>query len=189
MSDAQGREAVSAKVCTVEGCDRPYCCKGFCRLHWERNHKTGTTEARKPLSGSDNPSWKGDQASYASVHARMTRQPRPAACAKCGTTEGRFEWALKHDTPADCLLYSSEGYAYSTNPEHYENLCKPCHNKLDLGAGDTCRRGHPRTPENLYVQPSNGKTYCKLCHNGRRRERNRSSRDTPHPCRVRLRDH
>lgn len=120
--------------------------------------------------GSDNPAWKGDSAGYKAVHLRMCNQPRPSECANCGTTEGRMEWALRGDVPRDDLPRSPEGWSYSTDPAHYTNLCKPCHNRLDLGR-DRCREGHLLSGDNLYIQPSNGKRFCRMCQSRRRRQR------------------
>lgn len=117
-----------------------------------------------------NGAWKGDRAGYKAVHLRMSSRLRPEHCASCGTTEGRHEWALKADVPEDRLLRSPEGWAYSTCPDDYLSLCKPCHNRFDLGR-DVCKRGHPLAGDNLYVQPSNGKRYCRSCQTRRRRER------------------
>ena len=82
----------------------------------------------------------------------------------------RFEWALKPDVPKERLLKSPEGWAYSTDPDDYSNLCKPCHNRLDLGR-DRCRKNHQLSGDNLYIQPSNGKRYCRTCQTARRRAR------------------
>jgi hypothetical protein len=117
-----------------------------------------------------NPSWKGDAASYKAIHLRLSSGPRPAACEVCGTCEGRMEWALRADAPAEVLLVSPEGWRYSTDTSHYANLCKSCHNLQDLGR-DECRKGHPLGGENLYIQPSNGKRFCRACQKRRRRER------------------
>jgi hypothetical protein len=153
-------------------CGMPVRAKGLCRLHWERQHKTGTTDAPPRRTGALNSAWKGDAASYGAVHLRMSNAPRPAECERCGTTEGRHEWALRGDVPRECLLYSPEGFAYSTYPVHYTNLCKLCHNKQDLGS-DRCNRGHLLAGDNLYIQPSNGKRFCRECQSRRRRERSR----------------
>jgi hypothetical protein len=117
----------------VPGCTRPYCCKGLCRLHYDRQNSTGTTGDPQPRTGALNPAWKGDEATYGAVHMRMSTRPRPEACESCGATAGRFEWALRPDVPEARLLRSPEGYAYSTDPADYANLCKPCHNRQDLG--------------------------------------------------------
>jgi hypothetical protein len=162
--------AIETRSCRVPDCTRPYLCKDLCRLHWERQHKTGTTDDPHPRRGAEVGTWKGDDASYKAIHQRMSTQPRPDDCAECGTTEGRFEWALRPDVPEDGLLTAKEGWKYSTDPEHYRNLCKRCHNRQDFGR-DECHKGHPLSGKNLYIQPSNGKGFCRACASQRRRER------------------
>lgn len=158
-------------LCSVTDCGRGICAKGLCRLHWERQYRTGTTDAPTPRTGSANSAWKGAAATYGAVHLRLTTtQARPPSCEECGTTDGRFEWALREDAPASELLLSPEGLRYSVNPDHYRNLCKTCHNQQDLGR-DVCKQGHPLSGENLYIQPSNGKRFCRTCQQRRRRER------------------
>lgn len=117
--------------CRVPGCERRLCARPLCRLHWERQHRTGTTDKSPPRTGPKNPAWKGDAATYCSVHLRMSTKLRPETCADCGTSEGRFEWALKPDVDRRTCLMSPAGYPYSTDPADYINLCKPCHNRLD----------------------------------------------------------
>lgn len=176
------RERTSAvtsipKKCSVDTCDRPLCAKGLCRLHWERQHKTGTTDDPKPRAGL-NSMWKGDAATYGAVHLRMSSGPRPDTCEECGASGVRFEWALRADVPRNAIKTSPDGLAYSTDPSHYRNLCARCHNVQDL-AKSKCKRGHDRTdPANIYVQPSNGKKFCRACERIRRAERAERARVT-----------
>lgn len=163
-------DETKGKTCRIADCRRPYCAKGLCRLHWERQHQTGTTDAPARRLRAAASTWKGDAATYGAVHLRMSSGPRPKACQTCGATGVRFEWALRADAPAGALLTSPKGYRYSTNPAHYISLCKPCHNDLDLRRNE-CRKGHPLSGENLYIQPSNGKRFCRQCQTDRRRRR------------------
>lgn len=159
-----------SRGCSVAGCERPYLCKGLCRLHWERQHRTGTTDDPRPRDYTRSASWKGNGAGYAAVHQRMSKRPRPSTCENCGTdSPSRFEWALRPDTPPEKLLWS-EGRAYSTDPADYTNLCAACHRLQDFGR-DRCGQDHPLSGDNLYVQPSNGKRYCRTCQQARRRAR------------------
>lgn len=159
-----------SKICRIPGCGRSLCAKGLCRLHWERQYRTGITDDPIRVKGGANPSWKGSTAGYSAVHLRMSSGPRPSACEKCGVTDVRFEWALKPDTPSQYLRTSPQGYRYSDNPAHYMNLCKPCHGALDQRK-DHCHKGHPLSGDNLYIQPSNGARFCRECQRARRRQR------------------
>ena len=44
-----------------------------------------------------------------------------------------------------------------TKPESTETLPD-----RETKGKDTCRRGHPKTPENTYVNPQGGRT-CRIC--------------------------
>ena len=168
---------LSAHVaCSVDGCSRPLCAKGLCRLHWERQHRTGTTDDPTPHSGPRNPAWK-DDAGYKAIHLRLNKMHSPEECSHCGTTDpsARYEWALKPNVPPHELMFSREGWAYSKDASHYIRLCKACHNRQDLGR-DFCKRGHRLSGDNLYIQPSNGKRFCRQCQLDRRRAR--TERDT-----------
>lgn len=35
---------MNKKQCTIEDCNRPHMAKGWCKLHWQRNQRTGTTD-------------------------------------------------------------------------------------------------------------------------------------------------
>lgn len=172
-----GAIEVQKPTCPVAKCPEPVFAKGLCRKHWERQHKHGTTDDPEPRTGARNPAWKGATATYSAVHLRMSNGPRPGNCEKCGTTEGRFEWALREDVPTAALLYSTGGYAYSPDPAHYANLCKTCHNKQDLGS-DVCDRGHLVVGDNAYIQPSTGKRFCRECARIRRRQRHEATPPT-----------
>jgi hypothetical protein len=48
-------------------------------------------------SGADNPNWRGDEAGYYALHAYVNRHFEACPCENCGRTDGRLEWAQKHD--------------------------------------------------------------------------------------------
>lgn len=170
MSQFRALETPASKPCAILECRRRARAKGLCSLHLDRMYRTGTTADPAPRSGVLNPAWRGDKAGYSAVHLRLTNRKRPAACAHCGITEGRFEWALGKDVPPWLVLQSKDGYAYTADLSWYVNLCKACHNKMDLGR-DQCKRGHDLEGDNLYIQPSNGKRFCRECNRIRRRAR------------------
>jgi hypothetical protein len=62
--------------------------------------------------------WKGDRATYAALHYRLTNMPDgPSSCQFCGATNGRLEWA------------NLTG-AY-TDLSDYARLCVSCHRQYD----------------------------------------------------------
>lgn len=87
--------------------------------------KPYVTLSRKnlPRYGADNPSWTGDDATYNAKHLRVKlgRGIAHGPCSHCGTMKAafRFEWAQLHGTTG-------------TDPEHYIQLCHPCHEDYDV---------------------------------------------------------
>ena len=75
--------------------------------------------------------WRGDDASYRSIHQRIGRARGPAsthACLHCGKTARH--WACDHTDPNEM---TAAGYgSYSADPERYIPLCPPCHKRFDL---------------------------------------------------------
>lgn len=157
---------VATRGCDVPGCERARSSLGLCFLHWRRQHATGTTDDPTPRSGDRNHKWTGDSASYFAIHLRLRSRPRPIACAGCGATTGRMEWALLSPFPPESRRISANGRVYSIDLNSYVNLCKKCHNHLDLSRPH-CRKGHAKSGSNLYVRPSNGAKDCRLCKNER----------------------
>ncbi len=72
-------------------------------------------------AGHRNPTWKGDDADYVSLHARVYRARGKAfGCSVCGTTEAslRYEWANLTSNYADT--------------EDFASMCKHCHAQYDM---------------------------------------------------------
>lgn len=87
----------------------------------------------QPRLGEDNPSWKGDEASYSALHFWLERHyPKAGRCEEC-ERDGRTQYAfLLHPAP------------HTRNRDDYAELCEPCHRKLDIRLG-------------MYVRGSDGK--------------------------------
>lgn len=69
------------------------------------------------------------------------------------------------------------------NPAHLEPVTQEENLLRGVAAKVTCKRGHPRTPENLSVR-SSGRLRCKLCHcenEVRRKRRKRDEQKTLNP--------
>jgi len=64
--------------------------------------------------------WKGENASYRSVHHWVDRHlGKPQKCNQCGKTSGIFHWANKN-------------HKYKRNLEDYIRLCVSCHKRRDI---------------------------------------------------------
>jgi hypothetical protein len=49
------------KKCSVEGCDRKHSAKGFCDMHWRRNHLHGAPGPLEPLQNPNGTGWIDDK--------------------------------------------------------------------------------------------------------------------------------
>lgn len=107
------------------------------QLRYIRNHahrgKVVSSETRAKLSaavtGDKQGGWKGGGASYRALHGYLcAHYPKTGICVECGRPANRTEYALIH------------GRTYSRNRDDYQEMCRPCHVKYDLG-------GRPRPPE------------------------------------------
>jgi hypothetical protein len=74
---------------------------------------------KRDQRGPRNSSWRGDNATYAALHYRVTNlRGSPQHCDECGTEEpGTYEWASLTKNYAD--------------PYDYRRLCGSCHKRFD----------------------------------------------------------
>jgi hypothetical protein len=125
------------KPCTVFGCAGLITANNMCDKHNQRTARTGDpTILTGPLTGTANPAYKGDQVGYGAAHDRVRRAKGRAAdypCVTCGNPARH--WAYNHQDPNEKPPTRSAGGRelgpYSTNPDHYQPMCVPCHHILD----------------------------------------------------------
>lgn len=128
---------MSDRTCSVDRCERSSRKRGWCDMHYVRWRRHGDPDRVLPvLEGAANPQWKGDDIGYPGVHHRIRRtrgNARNFACVMCG---GRArDWAYDHcdpnelQVPADAERFA--GMPYSLDLEHYQPMCKACHNQFD----------------------------------------------------------
>lgn len=111
-------------------------------------------------SGSDHPSWQY-LVKYRGAHRRVDAARGKAVehgCSHC--SNGAYNWAYDHEDPDEV---DDGSRTYSLNPDHYLPLCKRCHQKFDWDYWLTCENGHLRVPTNVYVNPRDGRRYCRIC--------------------------
>ena len=89
--------------------------------YWKgKKHKPETIKKiSESRMGSDNPAWRGDKASYASIH-RFVRK-RKSIPNKCEICNKENEW----------LDLANITGIYTRNLEDYKYMCRSCHMKSD----------------------------------------------------------
>lgn len=98
------------------------------RAVWQAMEKRGIkrrSKARRNQTGSNNPNWLGDKASYFGMHKRVRKvRGKPQHCEHCGRNDAKtkYHWAnltRKYEDPYD-----------------YIRLCVSCHAKHDNWAAN-----------------------------------------------------
>ena len=124
-------------TCSVEGCEEAHRCRSWCKTHYWRMLRTGTTDDPAERIGELAQNWSGDNVGYHGVHIRA-RKILPKQCRACGATEARLQVALRHDAAAANLRthdYLKNGtlvtLAYSVKTDEYVRLCETCHRQYD----------------------------------------------------------
>lgn len=124
--------------CSVEDCKRKSDELGMCKLHATRVRRHGDphvfivpAERNMPRRERSH-AWTGDQATYAAVHQRLRKwqgSARGYPCVDCD--QPARQWSYDHADP-DGRIDEGLGLPYSTDLDHYDPRCVPCHKKHDL---------------------------------------------------------
>lgn len=95
------------------------------------------------------------ESEYVMVHKWVRKQlGAPSMCENCERVDAKqYDWAN----------LSGE---YLRDISDWARLCKSCHLLVDKGVNTACGKGHPFTPDNLYIR-KNGKRDCKACRKAR----------------------
>lgn len=124
--------------CSVDGCDRRRQESGMCKMHATRMRRHGDPSVCIKQADRDLPrgershAWTGDEATYAGIHQRLRRARGSAkgyGCVDCGASAR--QWSYDHADP-DGRIDDVLGLPYSTDLDHYDPRCVPCHKKHDL---------------------------------------------------------
>lgn len=119
----------ATRTCTIDGCQRSVCARGWCELHYRRNRVYGSPHTILPKGGPRPGSGRKRVAGpvgYVAAHQRIYADRGRAdthTCAHCGA-QAR-DWAYDHGgNPV-------VGLKYSVNPSDYIPLCRTCHRRFD----------------------------------------------------------
>jgi hypothetical protein len=127
--------------------------------------------------GPASPSWKGGSKGFWQARAREAAfAAHGQRCSMCLRTEG-------------LLVINTCPDKTNIAPEHLRVYCNSCHRKvmnergLNKPAQETCKRGHPFTPENTLSYPRKGqkgvKRICRTCNALRARVAWKKREDKP----------
>jgi hypothetical protein len=126
IADDHRIEAHPEETCTVDGCTRQRDALGLCNMHYQRQRTYGSTDERPRLSGSDNPNWKGADASYGAIHRRLVieRGRADSHTCRCGRTAAQWSYTGPRAP--------GERQPYSDDLSLYQPQCVRCHKRDDL---------------------------------------------------------
>lgn len=108
-------QASREKLCSVERCDRPAFCRGWCSAHYERWRKTG--DLREDI----------DLRNYSNTRARKTCSLESCSMPIYGLGFCRVHWRrakenggdpLEHIPAAGLGYINKDGYRYIHAPDH-----------------------------------------------------------------------
>lgn len=97
------------------------------------------------------PGWKGNKATYSSIHSCIRYHygiANKCEDKNCNGKSKRYDWA-------------NISGKYKRIRSDWKMLCRSCHVLLDRK--NKCRKGHLYTNKNTYINPNNGIRRCKLC--------------------------
>lgn len=115
-------------ICSIDECENEVQARGWCMKHYLRWYRRGTLD----LVGRGRNTWTGDDATYNAVHLRHRKVKGRAGDRKCIECSGpASHWAYDNADPAEKV--APEG-RYSTDPDHYQPMCVPCHKAFDTNS-------------------------------------------------------
>ena len=104
--------------------------------------------------------------SYTAVHHRLRAQRGRASDHVCECGAPAKHWSYDRLDPNELQgVKNGRPVRYSADLDHYQPRCVSCNARRDKPLGETCPRGHPRTPENIYHPPGkrSRQTQCRVC--------------------------
>lgn len=172
-------------ACTIDGCNRPYLARGFCGMHWRRwskgrdptvkSHFEKTAAERfwekvEKRGPDDCWLWTGPKRGNKPLQYGVTHVNGAAMSAH------RFAYLLQvgelpaledADVRGTCVRHTCDNtlcqngrhLVPGTHQQNMQDKVDRCRTARYL---THCKRGHPRTPENIY-QTKQGQWQCRAC--------------------------
>ena len=172
---------MSERTCSIEGCQRVHLARGWCRVHYMRHRRTGSTSDRPTVTVADRfwPKvdrsagqdscwlWTAAKEPAGYGHFKKDGRPHPAHRVAYEMVVGPIPDGL--DLDHLCRNPSC------VNPAHLEPVTprentRRADTVLGIRSAAThCRQGHPLAEGNLRTDKS-GRRFCRACHRIRQRE-------------------
>jgi hypothetical protein len=178
--------------CSIAGCDSPALAKKLCSKHWKRVRKGLDPSAPSRFELTDSQRfWAkakilGPNDCWLWTGGTQSNPPHLYGSAYCNgkkMSAHRAAWVLTNGPISDqslCLLHSCDT-PLCVNPSHLrlgthqQNMDdKVARNRTNRNK-PFCKRGHPRTPGNLYTSKK-GLRACRECHKLREQKRRKQRR-------------
>lgn len=175
---------MSARTCSVEGCDREFHAHGYCEVHYRRVRREGITDLRPVPSVAER------------IASRCTEQFNGCLVWKGATVDGgygriqlnkkssllhRVAWELVNGPIPDGMVVCHTcdnppcvNVAHLFLGTQLDNLADMRAKGRGRSGGNEkkthCPQGHPYDALNTYVSPS-GSRSCRICASARRKRR------------------
>lgn len=169
-------------VCSVEGCGKPKRTKGMCNACYEYMRLHGTTDRPRVRQGTP-PELRIWEFVDKDGPVPVFRPELGQCWLWTGSLNvkgyGMFHWSATRNIMAHRAVWLVSGRDLAdelqldhlcrvpqcVNPVHMEEVTNAENMARAKAAWETCRKGHPRTPENLVT--IGGKQFCRECKDAR----------------------
>lgn len=167
--------------CTIDGCGRPLYGRGWCSMHYKRWRRNGDPLAMHAATPPMDRFQRKVTVETGGCHLWTGSLVMGYGRFRInGETVGAHRWIyeqtigpipegmsidhLCHNSDLSCTDADECRHRRCVNPDHLEAV--PIGENVARGGNGRkthCKRGHEFTPENTYVQPSNGGRLCRIC--------------------------